>query len=219
MRTLSLCLLLSIHSVSSIYFDVVEGVGRCFLEELPPDTFVVGNYVNRNWDTIDPNNRGAVQAANGRPLTKLVVTATDAAGNQVVRHEMADRGRFAFTAMNQGEHKICIQPSTSEWNGVQRTWKTELDFEWGEEATDYSEIAKQEHLSAIEVEVRKLNDKIRDIRKEQEYQKKLEAAARDKSETVNERVAWFSILQTAVIAVIGVGQVFRLSSVIKKRRE
>lgn len=211
--------LLLATSVSAIYFDVVEGVGRCFLEELPPDTLVVGNYVNRNWDTIDPNNRNVMRASNGNPLTRLVVTTTDAGGAHVMRYEMVDKGRFAFTAMNPGEHKICIQSTSSDFNGAQRTWKIDLDFEWGEEATDYSEIAKQEHLSAIEVEVRKLNDKIRDIRKEQDYQKKLEAVARDKSESVNERVAWVSILQTAVIAAIGVFQVYRLSSVIRKRRE
>jgi hypothetical protein len=39
------------------------------------------------------------------------------------------------------------------------------------QATDYEQVAKQEHLSSIEVQVRRLNDRIRDIRSEQNYQR------------------------------------------------
>jgi hypothetical protein len=57
-----------------------------------------------------------------------------------------------------------------------------LDIETGESATDYEDIAKQEHLSGslgqfwlivlvLEIEVRKLNDRLRDVRAEQNYQR------------------------------------------------
>lgn len=44
-----------------------------------------------------------------------------------------------------------------------------LDIEIGEGATNYEEIAKQEHLSALEIFVRRLNDRVKDIRAEQNY--------------------------------------------------
>ena len=41
----------------------------------------------------------------------------------------------------------------------------------GEMAIDYNEVAKKEHLTGVEISIRKLNDKIRDIMKEQAYQR------------------------------------------------
>jgi hypothetical protein len=78
-----------------------------------------------------------------------------------------------------------------------------LQLDIGESAIDYSQLAKSEHLDAIEVELRKLNDKLHDIRKEQEYQKKNEQYFRDESELINARILWWSLIQA--ILMIGAG--------------
>lgn len=104
----------------------------------------------------------------------------------------------------------------------------QLASDSGDAAQDYGEIAKQEHLSAIEVEVRKLNDKVRGVRNEQDYQKvrtcllplvahaqdlalrssqKCEEKFRDMSESTNSRVMWWSILQTVVLVMSGLWQI------------
>jgi hypothetical protein len=93
-----------------------------------------------------------------------------------------------------------------------------LQLDIGEHAQDYSEIAKQEHLSAIEVEVRKLNDKIRAIRAEQEYQRAREERFRDTSESTNARVMWWSVVQTVVLLAAGGYQLFNLKGFFKSKK-
>jgi hypothetical protein len=93
-----------------------------------------------------------------------------------------------------------------------------LQLDIGENAQDYSEIAKTEHLSAIEVEVRKLNDKIRGIRAEQDYQRAREERFRDTSESTNARVMWWSICQTVVLLIAGVYQLVNLKGFFKSKK-
>jgi hypothetical protein len=64
---------------------------------------------------------------------------------------------------------------------------------------DYAEVAKREHLTELEVEVRRLNDKVKDVMKEQGYQKEREVAFRNTSESTNSRVLWWSIVQIGIM--------------------
>lgn len=66
-------------------------------------------------------------------------------------------------------------------------------------AVDYTEVAKREHLTGLEVEIRKLNDKLRDIMKEVEYQRRREEEFRSTSESTNSRVQWWSIAQVCAL--------------------
>lgn len=133
-------------------------------------------------------------------------------------HETVEEGRFAFTTLVDGEYSICLQTNTTSWYGTVRKFRFHMDFEVGEHAKDYNTIAKQEHLSAIEVEIRKLNDKIRGIRAEQDYQKKREEVFRDISESTNARVMWWSLAQTAVLLISGLWQMSRLKVFFKQKK-
>lgn len=71
----------------------------------------------------------------------------------------------------------------------------DLSLTVGEMAINYEEVAKREHLTELEVEIRKLNDKLRDIMKEVHYQRGREEEFRATSEGTNARVQWWSIAQ------------------------
>jgi len=135
-----------------------------------------------------------------------------------MRHECGETGKFAFTSQMGGEHLICFITTTSYFQGVARKFRFDVSFEVGEAAHDYTEIAKTEHLSAIEVEIRKLNDKIRNIRGEQDYQKVREAYFRDTAESNNSRVMWWTILQVVVIFAAGGWQYFKLRRFFKSKK-
>lgn len=85
-------------------------------------------------------------------------------------------------------------------------------------AIDYDEVAKKEHLSTLEVEVRKLNDKMRDVMKQQAYQRDREKAFRNTSESTNSRVQWWSIFQTVVVVLSGLYQISVLKSFFKSKK-
>jgi hypothetical protein len=53
----------------------------------------------------------------------------------------------------------------------------------------------------VELSVRKLNDRVRLIRAEQDYQRVRERAFRDTSETTNSRVLWWSVVQVSGVQV------------------
>lgn len=81
-----------------------------------------------------------------------------------------------------------------------------INITHGSDATDYEDLAKTEHLTAVEVSVRKLNDRVRLIRAEQDYQRRREHAFRDTSEVTNSRVLWWSVAQVAVLVLTAAWQ-------------
>ena len=83
---------------------------------------------------------------------------------------------------------------------------------------DYTEVAKREHLTELEVEVRRLNDKVKDILKEQGYQREREIAFRNTSESTNSRVVWWSVIQMVVMAVSTFFTAFKLQDFLKVKK-
>jgi len=205
-----LCCFLIALLVSILFLE--EGQIRCFLEEVPKDTLVLGKYRTEEWTGTPGGNAGA------KLHVGIKVTVTDPENNLFLQREMNPEGRFAFTSQLGGEHKICFQTNTSKWFGAKQKIKFHLNMEKGESATDYEEIAKQEHLSAIQVSVRKLADRVRDIRSEQDYQRKREVTFRSTSESTNARVAWWSVIQTLILIITGLWQITHLKSFFKAKK-
>lgn len=120
--------------------------------------------------------------------------------------------------------QVCAFPAlvccrSYRWIAQHSPWqRLDLKLNIGETAIDYSEVAKREHLSALELEVRRLNDKVRDVIKEQTYMRDRESNFRDTSESSNSRVMWWSLFQMAVLVVAGVWQVLYLKDYLQKQK-
>jgi len=185
----------------AVYFNVVEGQKRCFIEEVGEDVLVVGSYTNLDMTRMES------QAA-------IRLTVQDPKSAVILQSDLSGSGRFAFSSQVAGEHNLCLQTNTSQ---SYPAYRFQLQLSIGESATDYSEVAKQEHLSAIEVEVRKLNDKLKQIRAEQEYQKKREEYFRDISESTNSRVMWWSVAEVLVLLLLVIYQLVNLQSFFKSK--
>jgi p24 family protein alpha len=182
------------------------------LEEVPKDTLVVGKY-----KLEDIPYQGSSYQPNANILKH---TIHDPTGHLMLQKDLSPEGRFAFTSQVGGEHKICFQLSTQKagWFGNKQKAKFHLDITRGEQATDYAEVAKQENLGVIEVEIRRLSDKIRDLRAEQNFQKTRELAFRDTSESTNTRVVWWSIIQTLILVLAGLWQITHLKNFFKAKK-
>ena len=148
-----------------LYFLVTQGVKRCFLEEVPAHTVVVGIYQNPDVDTD-----GSVDAS-GQAVGLLVTVEKE--NGKVVLHENAGvDGRFAFTSEEEGVFEVCVQVNrTKGWFGEPKKFKFHLDLQVGESSIDYTALAKKEHLSDVEVRVRKLSDRITSLMNELHYQR------------------------------------------------
>ena len=93
----------------------------------------------------------------------------------VVEFSQADTtgSKFSFTAGSEGSHKLCFLNG----GGQKRT----VEFEWasGAAAIDYGDVAKVEQLKPLELEMRKLEDRLTAVRKEMQFQREREEAHRD----------------------------------------
>jgi len=198
-------------SSASTYLVLEEGQQRCFIEELPKDTLVTGKYMS----AVEPSN--LPPSSEERALV-IKLTVTDADGNAVLTRDMTPQGRFAFTTQTPGEHRMCFTTAGGRWFGTRQRTRLFLDIETGGSAVDYEELEKQEQLGELGVRIRKINDRIKDIRAEQNYQRNREIAFRDTSESTNSRVMWWSILQTAVLVACGLWQISHLRSFFKTKK-
>jgi hypothetical protein len=64
------------------------------------------------------------------------------------------QGQFAFTSKVSGEYKVCFVLHDAH---LVSTTVVKLDWRMGVAATDWSSIAKKEHLDSMTVELRKVS--------------------------------------------------------------
>eukprot|EP00798_Chlamydomonas_sp_ICE-L_P013971 gene13971-19914_t len=136
-------------------------------------------------------------------------------GHVVYKAEHQHSGEFAFTSATAGEYTACFT-APEEWMAPQLTLR--LDWKLGVAATDWSSIAKKEHLDDLGVELRRLDDSIREVYNDLILLQQREQEMRDISETTNFRVAWYSIFSLFVCVACGLVQLLYLRRFFTKKK-
>jgi hypothetical protein len=85
---------------------------------------------------------------------EIVVTVRNPFDEVVHERVYEPTSRFALTSTTGGEYQMCFRSSTSSWTQALK-WKMEVVFHTGVEAQNYEDVAQQEHLSKMEVSVRR----------------------------------------------------------------
>ncbi|KXX74421.1 Protein ERP1 [Madurella mycetomatis] len=211
--------LLSLAAMArALYFYVDVTSPKCFFEELPKDTLVVGNYVAEEWD----DHRQAWAKHDGITIYISVDEIFDN-DHRVVSQRGGAAGKFIFTAAEAGDHKICFTPSSnsgrSNWlslsspnGGIRLT----LDIAVGE--TSAIESSDKDKIQDLATRVRDLNARLNDIRREQVFQREREAEFRDQSESTNARVVRWILIQLTVLTVTCAWQLSHLRSFFIKQK-
>lgn len=201
----------------ALYFYIEGTSPKCFYEELPKDTMVVGHYKAEKFDS---NTVSFVPNSD----VEILVTVDEVFDNdhRVVNTKGASTGKFTFSAADSGDHRICFKPSVHGGGG----WlsgglpvggvKLMLDLAIGEtsqiESTDKSKI-----LDIVQ-KVKDLNGRLQDIRREQVFQREREAEFRDQSESTNARVVRWTLLQLVVLGVTCAWQLSHLRAFFIKQK-
>ncbi|ORY92471.1 emp24/gp25L/p24 family/GOLD-domain-containing protein [Leucosporidium creatinivorum] len=176
-----------LHLSSALYFYLDAGENRCFLEELPKDTIVVGHYKAEEWQESTKN-----YIVNDQLGIQIVVQEVDS-GDKVVNTRGLPQGKFTFTSHEAGDHTICLRSNyTGGWFSTPQV-RMHLDIAVGEAKVD--EEGEREHVKDLAGKVKDLNSRLADIRREQVFQREREAEFRSLSETTNSRAVWWSIAQ------------------------
>lgn len=178
-----------ITPANSLYFFLEGGAPKCFYEELPKDTLVVGesttslkplkiqlsNLFSGKYKAEQYDNTLASFKPN--PDLGMTVTVDEifSHDHRVVNTRGSSEGRFTFSAADSGDHRICFTPShmaSGGWlSGGQPVGgiKLSLDLAIGE--TSAIESKDKGKLSDIVEKVRDLNARLQDIRREQVFQR------------------------------------------------
>ncbi|KAG2455280.1 TMED9 protein, partial [Polypterus senegalus] len=153
------------------------------------------------------------------PGLGMFVEVKDPDDKVILSRQYGSEGRFTFTSHTPGEHQICLHSNSSKFalfaGGMLRV---HLDIQVGEHATNYAEIAAKDKLTELQLRVRQLIEQVEQIQKEQNYQRYREERFRQTSESTNQRVLWWSIIQTLILVAIGFWQMRHLKSFFEAKK-
>jgi p24 family protein alpha len=171
---------------NALYFYMNGGAPKCFFEELPKDTLVVGSWIyfwrGINWwtaghyDVAQWNEQSRSFVIDNNVGLFITVDETFDNDRRIVSQKGENKGRFTFTAGEAGEHKLCFSPlnwhqgpgylaSGQEVGGVKIT----LDLAIGE--TSNIESTDKGKIQDIVSKVKDLNGRLQDIKREQVFQR------------------------------------------------
>ncbi|KAI1171485.1 emp24/gp25L/p24 family/GOLD [Nemania sp. FL0916] len=211
--------LLALSPVAQALYFFIDGTQpKCFYEELPKDTLVVGHYHTQEYD----DNTQAWAEHDGITVYISVDEVFDN-DHRVVSQRGSSSGRFTFTAHEAGDHRICFTPSS---NSARQAWlntaypnggiKLTLDLAIGESSE--IESTDKGKLQDISQRVKDLNSRLQDIRREQIFQREREAEFRDQSESTNSRVIRWMAVQLVVLGATCAWQLSHLRSFFIKQK-
>ncbi|KAM6496914.1 membrane protein [Amanita muscaria] len=177
-------------TANALHFYLDAGQKRCFIEELPANTVVEGHYRGLEWSQAE-------KVYQENPELGIDVEVEEAAtGDIVVKTVGPFDGRFTFTSHEAGDHSICLSTNYTSWFSHTHI-RLYLDIVVGSTKPDVEQ--DRSHVSELAAKVRDLNQKLEEIRREQQYQREREADYRNLSEATNARAVWYSIAQIIVL--------------------
>lgn len=160
------------------------------MEELPSDTVVEGHYRALEW--TDSTQQYTLNEELG-----IVVEVEEMETSHVVTKTRGPSdGRFTFTSHESGDHSICISTNYTSWWSSTHI-KLYLDIVVGTTKPDIE--SDRTHIGELSSKLRDLNQKLEDVRREQQYQREREADFRNLSENTNSKAVWYSVLQIGVL--------------------
>ncbi|EUB59468.1 Transmembrane emp24 domain-containing protein 4 [Echinococcus granulosus] len=188
-------------STFAIYFHIKEGTSKCFIEEVPEDTPIAGTY-----SIAVLQDEKFVRS----PKHGVHVEIKDPEGNVVLSRMYSQEGRFIITSQTAGEYSICLSSSSSDW--TKSLLRVTLDIAVGDHALNFKEIASKEELNEIELHIRQLLEQVATLAKDQDFQRAREEYFRRLSESINNRVTWWSVAQVLLLFLTGFFQMRNLRS-------
>lgn len=150
-----------------------------------------------------------------QPILTIIVQEVFDNDHRVVHQKGSPTGEFTFSALDSGDHRICFQPQSQGWLAKIKT-KVDVDFELG--SSEQYDSKKRGTVQSLTDRVRTLNEKVNEIKREQQLTREREAIFRDMSETTNSRVVRWSIIQLVALGGACVWQLKHLRSFFVKQK-
>jgi hypothetical protein len=186
--------ILSLLTTTRAFFVVLEGEKECFLVEQPLDTQLTIKYeLPANEKTEDK---------------RVKVTLTDRrTKTQIFSRVVSDhKSELSMATGSEAAHDLCLKPQSP---GKVRV---NLEIERGHGQKYYAEMASENKMDRLQVEVVKLNDELAEILNEADYMKEKEVRFHRKAERLNVAAVWWPVLQIGILVLTAVLQVQSLKN-------
>ncbi|XP_010029313.2 transmembrane emp24 domain-containing protein p24delta7 [Eucalyptus grandis] len=186
-------------------FDIESGHSKCITEDIKISAVTVGKY-----SLVNPNE--------GYPMPddyKLTVKVNSPQGHNYHHSDHVDSGNFAFTAGEGGDFSACFYMPELR---PPRTMVIDFDWWTGIAAKDWSSVAKKGTIEAMEVELKKLLDKVASIHDEMFYLREREEEMQKLNRSTNSKMGTFSFLSLLIcLSVVGL-QFWHLKSFFERKK-
>lgn len=218
-----------ISTHGSFHFYSNAGTRKCFYKELAQGTLLIGRYeleifdedAHEFYSPMDKRNTGIL----------LDVEEKFDTDHRVVHQKGSPKGQFTFSALESGEHRICLTPKSF----YRKRWldggsddvdaMKDLKFKKSRIMVDFlirdGGIFDTKHtytVNTLTKQVNSINDKLSDIRREQEFIREKEELFRDQSERTCERVVRWLIVQLGALVITCVYQMIALLNIFIKEK-
>nr|POF16349.1 protein erp5 [Quercus suber] len=152
-----------IAQTQALYFYIHNGAQKCFFEELPKDTLVVGHYKATQW-----NEQSRSYITNNDMGIRITVDETFDNDHRVVNQHASHSGKFTFSAADAGDHRLCFtatnvpSPGGFLYSGQPAGGiKFELDMVIGE--TSRIESSDKDKMGEMVQKVKDLHARLQDL--------------------------------------------------------
>ncbi|XP_037531419.1 transmembrane emp24 domain-containing protein 9 [Nematolebias whitei] len=196
-RALAVCpLVFCLGSVSSLFLHVAEREQRCFIQEIPEKTKLVGDF----WTRLFDEQKDEYLPAPGDLFVS--VTATDPNNQLILSQQEGSNGTFSFTSSDSGEHRLCLQPNSSQPSqSARRVLAIHMDVRSAGRTDSNTRIQSLNGLKKLQLRVRQLLDHVQHIQKELDYLRRLEEDFYNLNYNTNMCIFWWPIIRAVYVVV------------------
>ncbi|KAL8144399.1 hypothetical protein V2J09_017431 [Rumex salicifolius] len=190
---------------NSMRFELQSGSTKCITEDIKQAQMSVGKY-----SVVNPNE--------GSPLPDLFrITArlTSPRGNSLHLADMVENGDFAFTAQDSGDYTVCFH---AQYHSPPTTLNIEMEWMSGVDSRDWSNVARKGHIDVMELELKKMEQTIKNIHDEMFYLREREEEMQELNRGTNSRMAAFSFLSIFVCLSVAGLQLWHLKTFFEKKK-
>lgn len=202
----SLCVLLICQCVQSLHVYMKSGEVRCFYEDLK-----VGNLIIGDLDVqVDKNGVFEEDLSAGVAIT---IDELFDNNHRVLNQKTSHSGDFTFTALDSGNHMICIRP---EYHDPKVTLRVFIDFDVTNGRVLDSK--NKENVDVLMNRISQLFERLNSVRAQQDNIRQKESEFRDQSESANRKIVFWSIVQIIVLGTVCVFQLRYLKNFFIKQK-
>ncbi|CAB4252027.1 similar to Saccharomyces cerevisiae YHR110W ERP5 Protein with similarity to Emp24p and Erv25p, member of the p24 family involved in ER to Golgi transport [Maudiozyma barnettii] len=160
---------------------------KCYYEHLTANSLLIGDldaFVERN---------GAFVEDSGIKV-KVTIDETFDNNQRVLNQKNSNSGDFSFTALETGEHRICLTPSYSDASANIRVF---VDFEISH--VHSLDSKRKDDVESLKSRVLQLTQRLDAIKGVQGDIRDNEAKFRNQSESANSKIMFWSVLQVIAL--------------------